>query len=95
MEGQKKKETQDVVLPTVPKVIQINTYTPQAINKVLMQQMLEVIGQITKNNIQRSPAQMVLIQPLVLKLYRQITQLIFDLELDEHHTTGTIVVNSE
>ena len=69
MEGQKKKETQDVVLPTVPKVIQISTYTPQAINKVVVQQILEVIGQITKNNIERSSAQMVLIQPLVLELY--------------------------
>ena len=100
MEGQKdtcvmETKTQDIVLSTIPKVIQVDTYTPQALNKVLVQQMLEVIGQITKSNIQRNPAQMVLIQPLVLELYWQITQLIFDLELDEHHTFGTIAVYPE
>ena len=56
MEGQKdpsvmETKTQDIVPPTIPKVIQVNTYTPQAVNKVLVQQMLEVIGQITKSNI--------------------------------------------
>ena len=83
-------KSQDIMPPTIPKVIQIDTYTPQAVNKVLVQQMLEVVGQITKSNIQRNPAQMVLIQPLVLEFYQQITQLLFDLEADEHRTSGTI-----
>ena len=52
--------------------------------------MLEVVGQITKSNIQRNPAQMMEIQPLVLELYRQITHLLFDLEIDQHHTFATI-----
>ena len=38
---------------------------------------------------------MVLIQPLVLELYRQVTKLIFDLGLDEQHATGAITANPE
>ena len=100
MEGQKdtsvmETKAQDTVPLTLPKVIQVNTYSSQAVNKVLVQQMLEVIGQVTKSNIQRSPAQMVLIQPLVLEFYWQITQLLFDLEADEHCTTGIITVHPE
>ena len=78
MEGQKdtsvmEARAQGTMPLMIPRVIQDNTYTPQAVNKVLVQQMLEVIGQITKSNIQRSPAQMVEIQPLVLEFYWQIT----------------------
>ena len=66
-------KTQDIMPPTIPRLIQVDTYTPQAVNKVLVQQMLEIIGQITKSNIQRNPAQMVEIQPLVLEFYWQMT----------------------
>ena len=98
MEGQKdtsvmEARAQDTMPLTIPRVIQVNTYTPQAVNKVLVQQMLEVIGQINKSNIQRNPAQMVEIQPLVLEFYQQITWLLFDLEADEHHIIRTIVVH--
>ena len=73
MEGQKETKAQDTVPLTIPRVIHVDTYSSKAVNKVLVQQMLEVIGQVTKSNIQRNPAQMVLIQPLVLEFYQQIT----------------------
>ena len=69
---------------TDPRVIQISTSNIHSVNKVLIQQIIKTIGQITKNNIDVNPTQMLSIKSMVLEFYRQITRYLLNLEAEEH-----------
>ena len=66
------------------KIIEIETYTIYSVNKVLLQQILETIGQITKKALNKNPQQVRKLEPLVLELYRQLTRFLFNLEAEEN-----------
>ena len=78
-----------------PNIIWISTPNIYSINKVFMQQILETIGQTTKNNIDKNPEEMPKIEPIILEFYRWVTQYLFNLEADEHRHTGAITVHPE
>ena len=71
-------------------VIRIPTPNQQSVNKVLAQQVVEVIGQVTYQNLSKDPSMMTALEPMVLELYRQITRYTFSLEADEKHKTGNV-----
>ena len=53
-------------------IIQVTTTNIYSINRVFVQQTLEIIGQITKCNIDQNPQEMLKIKPVILELYKQI-----------------------
>ena len=53
-----------------PNIIRISTPNIYSINKVFVQQVLEVIGQATKCNIDKNPQEMLNIEPIILEFYR-------------------------
>ena len=57
----------------LPNIIRISTPNIYSINKVLVQKVLEVIGQTTKSNIDRNPQEMLKIELIILEFYRKIT----------------------
>ena len=71
-------------------VIQIPTPNQHSINKVLAQQAVEVIGQVTYQNLSKDPSMMIALEPMILELYKQITRYTFSLEADEKRKTGNI-----
>ena len=62
------------------KIIEVETYNIYSVNKVLLQQILETIGQITKKTLDRNPQQIMKLKPMILELYRQLTCFLFNLE---------------
>ena len=84
------------------KIIEIETYNIYSVNKVLLQQILETIGQITKKALDKNLQQIMKLEPLVPELYRQVTHFLFNLEAEENRknrtnfnpTRGLIVSNS-
>ena len=54
------------------RIIEIETYNIYSVNKVLLQQILETIGQIRKKALDKNPQQVMKLEPLVLELYRQL-----------------------
>ena len=79
----------------VNRIIEVETYNIYSINKVLLQQILETIGQITKKTLDRNPQQVMKLKPLILELYRQLTHFLFNLEAKENAKTGQISVQPE
>ena len=77
------------------KVIEVATYNAHSINKILVQQILETIGQITKKTLDRNPQQIMKLKPMILKLYRQLTCFLFNLEAKEKTETGQISIHPE
>ena len=55
------------------RIIEIETYNIYSVNKVLLQQILETIGQITRKILNKNPQRVMKLEPLVLELYRQLT----------------------
>ena len=55
-----------------PNIVQVTTTNIYSINRVFVQQTLEIIGQITKSNIDQNPQEMLKIKPIILELYKQI-----------------------
>ena len=78
-----------------PSVIQVSTPNIYSVNKVLVQQIIETIGGITKNNIDINPVQMLSIESMILEFYRQITRYLFNLEVEEQRQTGQITIYPE
>ena len=74
------------------RIIEIETYTIYSVNKVLLQQILETVGQITKKALNKNPQQVRKLEPLVLELYRQLTHFLFNLEAEENRKTGQISI---
>ena len=77
------------------KIIRVETYNIYSFNKVLLQQILETIGQVTKKILDRNPQQVMKLKPLILELYRQLTHFLFNLEAKENRKTGQISVQPE
>ena len=64
---------QSVQLPTTSqanRIREVETYNIYSVNKVLLQQILETIGQITKKTLNKNPQQVMKLEPLILELYR-------------------------
>ena len=79
----------------VNRIIEVETYNIYSVNKVLLQQILETIGQITKKTLDKNPQQVMKLKPLILELYRQLTHFLFNLETEESAKTGQISIQPE
>ena len=77
------------------KIIEVEMYNVHSVNKVLVQQILETIRQITKKTLDRNPQQIMKLKPMILELYRQLTYFLFNLEAEESTKTGQISVYPE
>ena len=77
------------------KIIEVEMYNIYSVNKVLLQQILETIRQITKKILDRNPQQIMKLKPMILELYRQLTLFLFNLEAKENTKTGQISVQPE
>ena len=63
----------------INKIIEVETYNIYSVNKVLLKQILETIGQITKKTLDKNPQQIMKLKPMVLELYRQLTHFLLKL----------------
>ena len=81
----------------INKIIEVETYNIYSVNKVLLQQILETIGQITrkKSRLDKNPQQVMKLKPLILELYRQLMSFLFNLEFKESAKTGQISIQPE
>ena len=77
------------------RIIEIVTHNIYSVNKVLLQQILETVGQITKKALNKNPQQVRKLEPLELELYRQLTHFLFNLEAEENRKTGQISIYPE
>ena len=77
------------------KIIEVETYNIYSVNKVILQQILETIRQITKTTLDRNPQQIMKLKPMILELCRQLTHFLFNLEAEENTKTGQISVYPE
>ena len=75
---------QPPVTSQADRIIEIETCNIYSVNKVLLQQILETVGQITKKALNKNPQQVRKLEPLVLELYRQLTHFLFSLEAEEN-----------
>ena len=75
---------QPPVISQVDRIIEIETCNIYSVNKVLLQQILETVGQITSKALNKNPQQVRKLEPLVLELYRQLTHFLFSLEAEEN-----------
>ena len=79
----------------VDREIKIETNNIYSVNKVLLQQILETVGQITSKTLNKNPQQVRKLEPLVLELYRQLTHFLFNLEAEENRRTGQISISPD
>ena len=70
-------------------------YNVYSVNKVLLQQILETIRQITKKILDRNPQQIMKLKSMILELYGQLTCFLSNLEAEENTKTGQISVHPE
>ena len=70
---------QPLMTSQVDREIKIETSNIYSVNKVLLQQILETVGQITSKVLNKIPQQVRKLKPLVLELYRQLTRFLFNL----------------
>ena len=75
----------------VDKEIKIETSNIYSVNKVLLQQILETVGQITSKALNRNPQQV----RKLLELYRQLMHFLFNLEAEENRKTGQISISPD
>ena len=83
---------QPLVTSQVDREKKIEASNKYSINKVLLQQILETVGQITSKTLNKNPQQVRKLEPLVLELYRQLTCFLFNLEAEENRRTGQISI---
>ena len=83
---------QPLVTSQVDREIKIQTNNKYSVNKVLLQQILETVGQITNRTLNKNPQQVRKLEPLVLELYRQLTHFLFNLEAEENRKTAQISI---
>ena len=86
---------QPLMTSQVNSIIEVETYNIYSVNKVLLQQILEMIGQITKKTLDKNPEQIIKLKPLVRELYRQLMHFLFNLEAKENRKTGQISIQPE
>ena len=83
---------QPFVTSQVDREIRIETSNIYSVNKILLQQILETVEQITSRTLNKNPQQIRKLEPLVLELYRQLTCFLFNLEAEENRRTGQISI---
>ena len=83
---------QPPVTSQADRIIEIETCNIYSINKVLLQQISETVGQITKKALHKNPQQIRKLEPLVLGLYRQLTCFLFSLDAEENRKSGQILI---
>ena len=85
--------TEQIVQPLmtsqVDREIKIETSNIYSVNKVLLQQILETVGQITSKALNKNPQQVRKLEPFVLELYRQLTPFLFNLEAEKKQKNWT------
>ena len=81
--------------PQINKIIEVEMYNIYSVNKVLFQQILETLRQITKKILDRNPQQIMKLKAMILELYRQLMCFLFNLEAEENTKTGQISVQPE
>ena len=86
---------QPLMTSQVDREIKIETSNIYSVNKVLLQQILETVGQITGKALNKNPQQVRKLEPLVLELYRQLTHFLFSLEAEENRKTGQISISPD
>ena len=86
---------QPLMTSQVDREIKIETSNIYSVNKVLLQQILETVGQITSKTLNKNPQQIRKLEPLVLELYRQLTRFLFNLEAEENRRTGQISISPD
>ena len=86
---------QPFVTSQVNREIRIETSNIYSVNKVLLHQILETVGQITSKTLNKNPQQVRKLEPLVLELYRQLTRFLFNLEAEENRRTGQISISPD
>ena len=79
----------------INKIIEVEMYNIYSVNKVLLQQILETIGQITKKILDRNSQQIMKLRPMIPELYRQLTHFLFNIEAKKNTRTGQISVQPE
>ena len=82
------QSVQPLTASQINRIIEVETYNIYSVNKVLLQQILETIEQITKKTLDRNLQQIMKLKPLILELYRQLTCFLFNLEAEENAKTG-------
>ena len=88
------QRVQPLMTNQVDREIKIET-SNITVNKVLLQQILETVGQITSKTLNKNPQQVRKLEPLVLELYRQLTHFLFNLEAEENRRTGQILISPD
>ena len=83
---------QPLVTSQVDREIEIQMGNKYSVNRILLQWILETVGQITGETLNRNPQQVKRLEPLVLGLYRQLTRFLFNLEAEENREAGQISV---
>ena len=86
---------QPLMTNQVDREIKIETNNIYSVNKILLQQILETVGQITSKTLNKNPQQVRKLEPLVLELYRQLTCFLFNLESEENRRTGQISISPD
>ena len=86
---------QPLMTSQVDREIKIETSNIYSVNKVLLQQILETVGQITSKTLNENPQQIRKLEPLVLELFRQLTCFLFNLEAEENRRTGQILISPD
>ena len=86
---------QPLMTSQVDREIKIETNNIYSVNKVLLQQILETVGQITSKTLNKNPQQIRKLEPLVLELYRQLTHFLFNLEAEENRRTRQISISPD
>ena len=78
------QSVQPLMTSQANRIIEVETYNIYSVNKVLLQQILETIGQITKKTLDKNPQQVMKLEPLILELYRQLMHFLCNLEAEEN-----------
>ena len=86
------QKVQPLTTSQVDRIIEIETCNIYSVNKVLLQQILETVQQITSKALNKNPQQVRKLEPLVLELYRQLTHFLFNLEAEENRKSGQISI---
>ena len=79
----------------INKVMEVETCNIYSVNGVLLQQILETIGQVMEKTLDRDPQQVMRLKPLMLELCRQLVHFLFNLEAEENAGTGWVSVQPE
>ena len=89
------QSVQPPVTSQANRIIEVETYNIYSVNKVLLQQILETIGQITRKTLDKNSQQVMKLEPLILELYRQLMCFLFNLEAKENRKTAQISIQPE